>query len=81
MQQLKLSLLILAIFSLSGCGYQGPQIKVCISSPGENLFRCYDSLTNKESTMKIADTENYVCASPSDFKTLLEYCKQIKGGK
>lgn len=78
MQLLKLSLIAFGIFSLSGCGPYGPKVKVCILSPEEQLLRCYDARTDAPSQIKLAESENYVCLSPADFKTLLEYYKRNK---
>ncbi len=78
MQQLKQLLMISVSYSLIGCA-GGPNIEVCISSPKEGFFRCYNSITQKMRFMNFTDTENYICVSPTDEKTLLDYCKQQKG--
>lgn len=71
MRLLKLSVILL---SLSSCG-SGPKIKVCLSSPEDNTFVCYDAQTEQHTVINFADTENFICISPEDEKTLLNYCK------
>lgn len=77
MQLPKLSLILLSNFSIlfMGCP-DGPAIKVCLSSPKTDEFRCYDSQSSATSAIDFANTENYVCVSPQDEKILLDYCKQ-----
>lgn len=82
MKLLKKSLILSLPFSfILGCGRAGPAVQVCISSPSTNEFRCFDYQEQMTVVMKFEDTENYVCFSPEDGKTLLNYCKNQKNKK
>jgi hypothetical protein len=72
---MKLPKLLAILLLTSSCG-AGPHVKICISDPANNAFRCYDSQTQTSSIINFADTENYVCMTPTDAQALLNFCKQ-----
>ncbi len=74
----KLLLMISVSYSLSACA-DGPKIEVCISDPVNDEFSCYNAITNESRRINFTETENYVCVSPADELTLLNYCKKQKG--
>lgn len=64
--------IFLVISSLTGCG-SGPRVDVCISDGSKGM----DCVTpkKKEYFVKYADTENYVCLSPDDFKVFRDWAE------
>lgn len=70
------SLLILcSSFLLSSCG--GLEVVVCISNPEAGTFECSPP-SGEPYSMPFADTENYVCLSPSDARTVIEKAKRCE---
>lgn len=77
MQLPKLLLTLFAVSSL-GCGPGGPAVKICVSDPEREGLTCFDSKTQAQSFLLYKESENYVCVSPNDFKTVLNFCKENK---
>lgn len=73
----KISLTILLLFSLSGCGI-GPKVATCVSDPSNHGFQCFDARTNKAFFLDYSKSENYVAFSPADAKAILEWAKRNK---
>ena len=66
--------LILSLaFSLCGCAH-GPKVAVCVSDPASMGFQCYDARTGQRYFLSYQDSENYVSFSPTDARTLMNYC-------
>lgn len=72
----KILLISSALFLLSNCGGGGPKISVFISDPKVGGLDGYDEATQKASFVKYADSDKYVCFTPTDAQTLLSSCAQ-----
>lgn len=53
----------------------GPQVNSCIISYSTLDLSCYNQASHTVNRVLFADSENYVCISPLDDKTMLDYCK------
>lgn len=67
--------LVLCLFLL-GCP-NGPDITVCLIDANNFQLACSDP-NGKKFTRPITISDNYVCMSPNDTRTLVEYCKLSK---
>lgn len=65
-------LLILLAF-LNGCEH-GPNVSVCIVDPNSNGFQCAKPDQTRY-WLPFNSGANYVCTSPEDFRTVVEFCK------
>jgi hypothetical protein len=59
---------------LTDCG--GLKIRPCLSDPANMAMQCNDSTGQHGSTILYGLTENYICLSPADARTLWSTCKQ-----
>lgn len=65
---------LLFLVFLTGCP-EGPRVAVCVSSADvKHGFDCVDK-DGKPFELKYERSLNWVAMSPSDTRTLLEYCK------
>lgn len=68
----KISLTALLAFS-AACKSDGPQITIYISDPAKSGMDY--ATTSSKGFVPYSQTDNFVCLSPSDERTLLEYCE------
>lgn len=65
--------LLIFLLSFVGCKH-APLLTVCLINAEQNTLECSDA-NNQAFTLPIESADNYVCMSPEDFKTLLDYAK------
>lgn len=74
MQQ-RILVILLALFVSEGCAQKGPLITTCITDPARGEFECFNEKTQAPSIVKWGeDTDNWICRSPDDEKTLMSFC-------
>lgn len=71
------SRLILIVCFIFTAGCSGINVTPCISSPASGGMECSPP-TGDSFNLPYDQTENYVCLSPSDARTLLEMAKRCK---
>ena len=71
--------LVMVVLSIliPACG-TGPSVKLCISTPSEGGFECFDETTQKSYFVKYEDSDKYVSLPPADAQTLFNYCQVAK---
>ena len=72
---LKLSLTLFTLFLLNNCG-NGPQVSVFISDPAAGGLDGYNEATQQSSFVPYANSDKYVCFTPTDAQSLLDNCSQ-----
>lgn len=70
----KLLLLLTLPGLFAGCK-QGPPLTVCLINAADRTLEC-STAEGKSYTLLLGEADNYVCMSPEDFKTLLDWMKQ-----
>lgn len=68
-------LLLLSAFSLASCRGNGPDLTVCLLDPERQELQCATA-DGVVTTLPLPDATNYVCLSPNEFETLLNYMKK-----
>ena len=71
----KLSLILFTAFLLSSCG-NGPQVTVYVSDPAVGGLDGYNEATQKSSFVTYANSDKFVCFTPTDAQSLLSNCAQ-----
>jgi hypothetical protein len=71
------SLALLSAFSLSlaGCRGNGPDLTICLLDPVNQELQCGRSDGTKI-VVPLPDATNYVCLSPDEFATLVNYMRE-----
>lgn len=70
------SLTLFAVCSLFvSCKGQGPLVTVCLLDPVANQLQCARA-NGSTNIIDLPDATNYVCLSPDDFQTLINYAKE-----
>lgn len=70
-KRLLLLLMLLGLFA--GCKH-GPELTICLINSKDNALECSDA-SGKAFTLPLPDADNYVCMSPEEFKTLLDWMR------
>lgn len=66
-------------FIIHGCGAE-LEVEVCISDPRHFGMECDDKKKDTKRFLTYAKTENYVCHSERDARTLIDYCRSLREG-
>lgn len=76
LQRLSLILFLICLLN-EGCK-QAPEITICISSPSQGAFSCYDQRTKQSFQLPYSNSDKFVAFPPADAQTLLNFCAQGK---
>lgn len=72
MQKIARLLLAISLASLTACEKGGPRVTLCLVDAVAGTMECADPDKNTF-TIPIGQADNYVCMSPNDMETLLEW--------
>lgn len=73
MQLVRLAIL-LSVCSLWSCK-NDLDVYTCLVDAANNGLDCVNAKTNHEMFVPLPDADNYICMSPDDFETMINYVK------
>lgn len=78
LESLSKILLVVSVISLTAACGKAPKITTCQSDPAKDGLDCVD-WEKKTSFLNYDQSGNYVCLSPPDTQSLLEFCRTNDG--
>lgn len=67
------SLLLMQLLAFSACA-NGPRVTVYVADPPNNQFESYNEQTGAKTIVPWSQGNKFICLSPTDAQTLLNYC-------
>lgn len=77
LQKVLLTLYVVLVLSLEGCGHKSPKVDYCIIHAEMAVGLCHSS-SGDIYNLTIEKMDNFICASPKDTERLLKACKKHK---